>query len=483
LLVVAASVTTEVPWLPAAGMVGGLVVLWCIQRPSRWVYLLIGTAFLESRGFSLFLGGTRMRPAQLLLVLILALAALQVAGGMIRLRKVPLLIPLLVYLGCNVVSALFGPAPQQSVKIVLLLASVMAVYVVSYALIRDDPSAWPAVYRFFLIVGLIEVSYGLYQIAAGYANARLGLSLPIGALGLVHSDYLGTVFGRPYGTLPEPDTYGAVCAFYALLLGLMWLTASVPSRHGRWTSRVLAIGSLGGLLIGIVRAVWMGFLCGLLWAFGLRLIGRMRGFRVLRMGAVVLALLLAGGGVWLPSPTARAILERRFIDVSVPEQAFSLENARFVQMAASFRLFRQRPILGNGPGSFTVLGTVGAHEEYYISTGADLSRMYDPSILTTVLNDTGLVGAAAFVFLALAYLSHVFRGARRLRDGVSRNAALSGHCALVGLFASFVFTHYFWLPFTWLFLAMTLLLLEFGCSAPVASAVSSAAPGEHGTHT
>ena len=342
-----------------------------------------------------------MRLAQMLLAPILALTLLQCVGGMTRFRKVPLLVPLLVYLGCNVLSALFSPVPQQSAKIVLLLTSVVAVYVVSYLLIRDDPAAWPSLFRFFIIVGLIEVGYGLYQVAAGYANARFGLALPIGALGLVHSDYLGTVFGRPYGTLPEPDTYGAVCAFYALWLGLMWLTASVP-RHGRWASHVLAAASLGGLLIGIVRAVWFGFLVGLLWPFGLRLIGRMRGIRVLRMGAVALGLLLVGAGVWFLSPTARAILERRFTDMSAPEQALSLENARFVQMAMSFRLFRERPILGNGPGSFTALGTVGAHEDYHISTGTDLSRMYDPSILTTVLNDTGLVGAAAFLFLVLA---------------------------------------------------------------------------------
>jgi O-antigen ligase len=131
-------------------------------------------------------------------------------------------------------------------------------------------------------------------------------------------------------------------------------------------------------------------------------------------------------------------------------------------MVISFQLFRQRPLVGNGPGSFSVLGTPGAHEDYYIETGADLTRMYDPSILTTVLNDTGLLGSAAFLVLIAAYFDYVRRQSRRMGERVWRNTASAAHCAFVGLFASFFFTHYFWMPFTWLFLAIVVTLHEFG---------------------
>ena len=311
-------------------------------------------------------------------------------------------------------------------------------------------------------MGLVQVGYGLYQVAAGLANTQLGLSLPIGVYGIMHAEYIGASFGRPYGSLPEPDTYGAVCVFYALLLGLMWVTAS-DSPHSRRLNRLTAVAAGLGLLIGFVRASWLGFLFGLGWASLVRLSGRLRGLRALRITAVVALGVLFMGGAVISSPALRAVLARRFATGGEgAEASLSLQNARFQQMIMSWNLFRQRPLLGNGPGSFSVLGAIGAHQEYYLEEGVDLSRIYDPSIVTTVLNDTGLMGVVAFIVLVWAYFDHVRRRLRHLTDRTSRNAALCAHSALVGLFASFIFTHYFWLPFTWMFLAVTLLHFEPG---------------------
>ena len=446
-------------WLPAAALASVLVMAWCMQRPSRWLYLLIATIFLESADVSLYMGGARVRPAQLVLLPTLATVATFVMGGMIRLRRIPLLAPLLAYLACNLLSTLYSPAPEQCLKIFILIASLVALYVVAYVLMLDDPAAWPAIFRFFVFAGLVEIGYGFYQVAAGYANARLGLTLPIGALGIVHTEYLGLSFGRPYGSLPEPDTYGAVCIFYGVMLGLMWLTASSQPRSRR-LSLVTAVAATAGLLIGMVRASWFGFLFALAWVAWMRLTGRLRGIRALRMAAIGGLGLVAITGA-LTSSEFRQVLARRFATGGKSsEAAISLENARFRQMAMSYDLFRQRPLLGNGPGSFSALGAIGAHQEYYLSEGMDLSRIYDPSIVTTVLNDTGLLGVAAFLFLVAAYFDHIRRRFRRLGDRGSRNAALSAHAALIGLFASFLFTHYFWLPFTWLFLAVVLLHFE-----------------------
>jgi len=450
------------PWLPPAALFGVLLTLWCIQRPSRWIYLLTATIFLESSNLSLYVAGARVRPAQILLLLALPSVVLSVAGDIVRLRRVPMLAPLVFYLACNFVSALFGPALHQCFKIFLLLTSLVALYAVTYVLVRDDPGTRPSLFRFFVIVGLVEILYGLYQVGAGAANVRLGLSLPIGHLGIVHTEYLGTFFGRPYGSLPEPDVYGAVCLFYGLLLGLMWLSGS--DRFG--LGKLLFLGAaaaMAGLLIGMVRASWFGFLVGLGWAFHLRLIGRFPRIRALRFAGAFGLIALVVAGSLASSPRLREILARRFATGSkAAETSLSTHNVRFRQLAFSYKLFLRRPLIGNGPGSFSILGTIGAHEEHYISIGADLSRIYDPCLVTTVLNDTGLLGAAAFLAVVASYFGHVRRRLRLLADGAARNTALAAHCALIGLFASFIFTHYFWLPFTWLFIAMTVLLFEPG---------------------
>lgn len=459
-LAVASGVAIGVPWFPAAAMVAFLVTVWCIQRPSRWVYLLIATIFLESTGTSLYAGGARIRPAQLILLPALLNLCLYVVGDPARLRRIPLLAPLLFYLACNFLSTLFSVSLRQSLKIFVLLTSLVVLYIAVYTFLRNDPAAWPSVFRFYIFIGLLQVGYGLYQVAAAYLNARLGLTLPIGALGIVHAQYLGTVFGRPYGTLPEPDTYGAVCLFYALLLGLMWASASNRFLSGR-RAFLVAMAALGGLLIGMVRASWLGFLVGLGWAVWTLVTGRFRGIRTLRVTFVLSLAFVVVAGMVATSPIIRRVLARRLsTGQNAAETAISFQNARFRQMLASYYLWRQRPFLGNGPGSFSILGIRGAHEEYYIYLGSDSTRIYDPSIVTTVLNDTGLLGVVAFLLLAGAYFVHVRRRVRRLRDRVSQSAALAGHCAIVGLFASFIFTHYFWLPLTWLFLAMTMLLFE-----------------------
>ena len=459
-LVLASGLAMGAPWLPAVALTAVGVMVWCVQRPSRWIYLLTAAIFLESTGTSLYLGGARIRPAQIVLLPAVANLAFFVAGDLTRLRRVPLLAPLVFYLACSFLSALFGPSFHQCFKILLLLISLALLYVVAYTYLRADRPAWPGVFRFFVFIGFLQVAYGLYQVAAGLLNVRLGWWLPIGELGMAHTDYLGTSFGRPYGTLPEPDTYGAVCLFFALLLGLMWFTASNRFGSGRWTFLVAA-AALAGLLIGLVRAAWFGFLVGLACAGYTYAAGRIRGIRALRVAAAGFLAFVVVTAAVATSPPLRRVLARRFsTSQDAAETAISLKNARFQQMLASYQLWRQRPLLGNGPGSFSIRGVRGAHEDYFIAIGADSSRLYDPSMLTTLLNDTGLLGVGAFLLLVWNYFGHVNRRARLLPDRTARNAARAGECALVGLFASFVFTHYFWLPFTWLFLAVSLLLFE-----------------------
>jgi O-antigen ligase len=460
LLIVAGRVAMEWPWMPAAAVLAVLLAAWCSQRPSRWVYILIAAIFLESCTFSLYVGGARLRPAQFVLLPALATLALGTATGRTHIPRIPLLAPLVFYLACSLLSTLLGPVPGQSLKIFLLMASLVALYIVTYVLLRDDPAIWPSMFRFFMLVGLLEIGFGLYQVAAGLANAQLGWHLPIGALGLAHADYLGTVFGRPYGSMPEPDTYGAVCLFFALMLGLMWLTAAVRPRS-RLVLSTAAI-AVAGLLIGFVRASWFGLLVGVFWALQLHVRRQLRPICWLRVnGALGLAMVVVLVALAVSPPLRDVVARRLARGGDAPEQSLSPANARFRQMAAAIQLWRERPLLGNGPGSFSALGRMGAHQEYYLDLETfDVRAIYDPSILTTVLNDTGLLGIAAFVLLVGAYFRRVRRQTVRLKDRHARHRALAAHCALVGLGASFLFTHFLWLPFFWLLLAMTLLLFE-----------------------
>ena len=71
---------------------------------------------------------------------------------------------------------------------------------------------------------------------------------------------------------------------------------------------------------------------------------------------------------------------------------------------------------------------------------------YDPSLLTSLLNDTGIIG----FFLFMTFLYYYFRAI--LINNFERNIFV--FCAILSLMISYLFTNGLPFAFTWIFIAM-----------------------------
>lgn len=116
------------------------------------------------------------------------------------------------------------------------------------------------------------------------------------------------------------------------------------------------------------------------------------------------------------------------------EQLWSVD-IRFLAMKESFLSFLTSPLIGQGPG------TIGK------------TMAFNPSLLTTLLEDTGILGFVVF----LVFLFQVFRsGLKKISelDEKCQSTSFALSVALAGLFSSYIFTNGLWIPFTWVFMAL-----------------------------
>jgi hypothetical protein len=120
-------------------------------------------------------------------------------------------------------------------------------------------------------------------------------------------------------------------------------------------------------------------------------------------------------------------------------------NPRLLQMGVSFSQFLESPIFGNGLNAYRFLGTQysNAVEDWmpdWVISG------YDPSLLTSLLNDTGIIGFSLF----MTFLYYYFRTI--LKNNFESNIFV--FCAILSLMISYLFTNGLPFVFTWVFIAI-----------------------------
>jgi hypothetical protein len=315
-----------------------------------------------------------------------------------------------------------------------------------------------------IYVGLFEIIYGLYQIFAGMLNWLLNVHLPIGYLGLIHVQYIGSPWGRPYGTFMEPDWYGAVCMFYVLLFSVL---SCIDSKRRLFYIFSLNISMLG-LFLSFVRAAWLGAALGILFLYLYILkhksvkLNIYSYLRNLRFFLIILLLMVT------ISPHLRVILKERFHPTYDTGASLNISNARIVLMQNSVKAASKSILIGKGPGSsgFHYLACEkGVDKAKELTKGkATLNRGaegFDPSLISTVFTDTGIIGLIVFTLLVLSF---IFTNLKiiPLLIGESQLIGLGLFFGICGLLISYIFSQGLWIPFTWVFLAFNMASLKVG---------------------
>lgn len=439
-------------------LLGMFFLIFLLKRD--WViYAIIIVLFFEGYAFSFYFAGARIRAVQVVEVIALISLLVVIFMGKIKLKRTPLDFFLWAYISVNFIALINAPSARRSLKIAILLLSLALLYYIIVNFITKR-KLFNKTLNLLLYVGLAEILFGLYQVFAGVCDYYLNINLPVGHRGIVHRKFIGSPWGRPYGTLVEPDWYGAISMFYALLFITLYFSRLTERKNFYLFGMVV---SILGMLLSFVRVSWFGFLGGLLFllVFGHKVKASKISFGVLSkifFSLVFLVLVMT-----FFSPTFKNIIERRL--TTKGEAGISTANVRFVQARYAIKLFLNHPIIGNGPGSFAVKGIWGHAEEYYqqlVEEGKlSVERRYDPSLVTTVLEDTGIIGAFVFILLSLAFLRYNLRIIPKI-DNHYQVISLGLCVGLIGLFFSYVFTHGFWISFTWVFLGLNICALKLG---------------------
>lgn len=428
-------------------------------RKDWAVYAVIIFLFLEANIFSFYFAGARIRIVQVIEVIVLFSLLVRVSIGKSKLVKTPIDLPLWGYILVNFIAIVNSPSIVRGLKIAILLLSLALLYYIFVNFVNSK-ELFKKAFNLLLYIGLAEIIYGLYQVVAGMFNYYLGISIPVGHSGIIHAEFIGSPWGRPYGTFIEPDWYGAISMFFALLFISLYFSRLNERRRFYLFGMVI---SILGMLLSFVRASWFGFLGGIIFLLIFKSRVKLSRLSIANFSKFLIFLVIIFLILIILSPTLINILETRL--TLAGGTGLGTANVRFVQMRHSMNLFLNSPILGNGPGCFSVLGIWGHNEEYYnqlVREGLiSIESRYDPSIVTTVLADTGILGAFFFIILLFSFFKYNLLTIPKI-GGFYQVASFSLLGGIVGLFISYIFTQGFWIPFTWVFIGFNISAIKIG---------------------
>ena len=281
------------------------------------------------------------------------------------------------------------------------------------------------IYNVLLLGGVLQLIIGIIQLFAGISTVEniYNFNNIVQHLDLVP-------YGRPFGTFVEPDFFGAICTFFIFIfLGEYFKTRSKVSYFTASFFLLL-------LFYGAVRASIIGFVISLIFLlFNLK--------DRLRTTTIEKILIFYSFIISIPIFYTTFI---RFSFLLRPDfWSEGFMNPRVLQMGVSFSQFLESPFFGNGLNAYRFLGTQysNAVEDWmpdWVISG------YDPSLLTSLLNDTGIIGFSLF----MTFLYYYFR--LIIINNFKSNIFV--FCAILSLIISYLFTNGLPFVFTWIFIAM-----------------------------
>ena len=370
-------------------LAAGAVFVYLLGARVGLVGLLIATCLLDRFTFSASAVDIRAEQvASLLGLAVVAGMALTAPGGLSLLRPNRIEVLLGLWFLVSLISSIFfAPAVAHSLKGVGLLVVSSLGLLLPRRLVDAKTAAveMPLIVSILLIALAAEAAYGM----AAWLIHLFGPTVGISANG-------ATGHFSAYGTLWEPNVFGAICA--AGVAAWTWL----GPRYFRFAWIGISL-CLGGTVVSFTRAAWVAALLIIVLAFfgPLRMRAARRQFALGALGAVVLTVLIVGaersGAYYLPPKPSAA---------SGPAPAHAPAHAipnllanevdvlgRLDQVGIAWPDVKSHLLLGNGTATYDV--------RHVYKGGAE----HIANLELSVLYDTGILGLLIFLaFLAAVAL-------------------------------------------------------------------------------
>lgn len=314
----------------------------------------------------------------LILGLCTATVGLAVVRGRLRPCWSPVLLAGLVLLAAQAAAAVAAEDPVTSLPVVLETARGLVFLLVLLLLLVADPRApRAAAMAFVLTLAALSALTAVQEFVLGNSTEFFGLAnVPVGA-------DVGGATARHAGPQQDVNFWGRVLVLglplaLSLAVGgvwrrLLWLSAALSVVVG-----VYLTGSRGALLaVAVTVAAW-ALLAGRRYA------------RLLLLSPLVLALALA-----VPGLGSRLTTLSAFSTSSVEAGDPSLQG-RVAAQQVGLEIVREHPVLGVGPGNFTLV-----EPTYLRELGLDSVVLAPHNLYLEAAAEGGLVGFAAWLLLLL----------------------------------------------------------------------------------
>lgn len=367
-----------------------LIVLTVIRWPYGSLAILIGMSAMPRFFVELF--GWKARPEHFAVLVVSLVACIWLLRSN---RKIQLETPdycVLAYVAINYVSSALGSSsPSETLRWALLNNLAVLPYFIIRLLVRDSETFRKA-FRILLVVGIAESVYG---ILCYFSHQALGTTV-----GVLIGHYLSDV-SAPYGSLAEPNLFGAYAGCTAVLALVVYLMGE--RRLGYLMCFFVA--SLAAVL-SLSRAALVALVVAVGWVYWQSRHAR-EGHRS-RTATVILAVGLI---LLIVGPAVGGVVQQRFGDVFNQGLMEDTTALRLIETYQALQEFSGHPLIGTGTASLQLSFDWG---KYIPDWG--IYQAWVGNITVRILHDSGVLGMAAF-------LGFLFSLAWKIRLGLRGRAS------------------------------------------------------------
>ena len=426
-IVVRVALEEDLSWLTWV-LAGAAAVLVTVTRwPYGALFVVMGMSAMPRFFVEVF--GWKARPEHFAAVIVSVAICVWLLRNKRRMRLEKVDYWVLAYVAVNYISSAFSSAvPSATLRWALMNNLAVLPYFLVRLLVRDLETLRKA-FRILLAVGLAESVYGILCYA---------LHLTFGTnFGMGIGQYLVDV-AAPYGSLYEPNLFGAYTAFYAVL----FLALYVFEEKHRFGSLICFVIASLATALSLSRAALVALVVAIAWVFWYARHRKTGDRNNLAFLLPVSALILITSVSFIGG-----VLQKRFtslVDLGLEEET---AVTRYVVIVEAMRDIPNHLLLGNGTASLQLSFEWGNYIPEWES-----ERAWVANVIVRIFHDTGLLGLAVFLAFIVSLLS---KSRRSLRGWNTRFPLLIGLSAGILLYGiSFQFTDGTTLAFCWVQLGL-----------------------------
>jgi O-antigen ligase len=395
------------------------VGVWALRDDARSLWLIVAVIGILPRFAAPIKLGVTPTFLDLALILLLAAWFVRSAAHPLRIREIPIALPLLSLIIVAIATFIVGLPNGALTPLILrrfaeMMLSLALVFVLVSVMCTRDVLVWTM--RVLILVGALAAFIGIVlyvmpeELAIRLLSALAPFGYPTGATVLHFVNDDPALAQRATGLWIDPNAFGG----YLLISGALALPQLFTRKPvlPRWLA-ILSVGLIGlALASTLSRGAMLGLLCVAL------LLGALRYRRLLVLSVVVVALVLV-------LPYTRDLVVRFAEGFAVQDLATQM---RFGEYKDALRLIQRYPLLG-----------VGFADTPDVDLYIGVSNMY-----LLVAQQMGLLGLTAFVATIVTLFVSAFRHRQFLWPDESLSAIWLGALgAIVGALVSGIFDHYF----------------------------------------